>query len=114
MLMGTWRNGVLFGPGPMALNPLSGWNTYSTGSVWYQSIKKPADFADLYTTAVTAPALDPALCKKVEAALYNECTAIPLWVAPTTWILTDAVQDSGLGTRDLFAWFEPASLWLSK
>ena len=114
MMMGTWQNGVLFGPGPMALNPIASWVNYSSGTAWYQSLKKPDDFNELYTAALTAEKLDPALCQKVETSLFNDCTTIPLWVAPTSWATTDAVQDSGLGTRDLFAWFDAQNLWLKK
>jgi ABC-type transport system substrate-binding protein len=115
MLTGSWKNGVLFGPGPQSANPLAGWNlTLSPGSVWYGSAKRPAGIGDLYTAAMGSPKLDPALAQKLEAALYNDITFIPLWFSTTYWAVTDKVMDTGLGTRGIFAWFEPQDAWLAK
>ena len=111
---GTWK-GVLFGPGAGAANPLTGWNlTYSPSSAWFQSVKRPPEIGDLFKAAMAAPKLDPALAQKVEGAIFNDDTIIPLWFSPTNWIVTDNVMDSGLGSRDLFAWFESQNTWLKK
>ncbi len=111
---GTWK-GVLFGPGSGSANPLTGWNlTYAPGSAWFQSVKRPADIADLFKAAMAAPKLDPALAQKVEDSIYNDDTIIPLWFSPTNWIVADNLMDTGLGTRDLFAWFEPQNAWFKK
>jgi peptide/nickel transport system substrate-binding protein len=115
MLTGTWHNGVLFGPGAGAANPLTGWSlTYAPGSSWFKSMKRPADVADLFASALASSTLDPALLQKVEDSIYNDDTIIPMWTSPTYWVISDKVMDSGLGTRDLFAWFEPQNTWLSK
>jgi peptide/nickel transport system substrate-binding protein len=114
MLTGTWRNGVLFGPGPLSANPNSGWTSLAPGSAWYQSLKKPDGWADLYTASIQATKLDPVLAKKCEDALFNDVTNIPLFNNFTTWSVLPSVQDSGFGTRGIFAWLEPQNLWLSK
>jgi ABC-type transport system substrate-binding protein len=115
VLTGNWKNGVLFGSGAGSANPLSGWNlTYGVGTAWYGSMKRPADIADLYKAALAAPKLDPALCQKVEDSIFADDTVIPMWFSTTNWIVADNVMDSGLGTRDLFAWFESQNAWLKK
>jgi peptide/nickel transport system substrate-binding protein len=115
MLTGTWHNGVIFGPAPLGANPLGGWNlTFSPGSPWFGSMARPDGIYDLMAAALATPQLDPALVKKIEDLLYNNETIIPLWFAPTNWAVTDKVMDSGIGTRDMFAWFEPQNAWLQK
>jgi hypothetical protein len=114
-LTGNWKNGVLFGSGAGSANPLSGWNlTNDPGTAWYGSMKRPADVADLYKAALAAPKLDPVLCQKVEDSVFNDDTVIPMWFSTTNWIVADNVMDSGLCTRDLFAWFESQNAWLKK
>jgi hypothetical protein len=115
MLTGSWKNGVLFGAGAGSANPLSGWNlTYGPGTTWFQSVKKPAEIGEAFKAALAAPKLDPVLAQKVEAAIFNDATIMPLWFSTNNWVVTDKVMDSGLGTRDLFAWFESQNTWLSK
>jgi len=111
---GTWSNGCLFGPGATSTNPLSGFNYYTTTGTMFLSVKRPDGFDALYQAALGAPKLDPALAQKCGAAMYNEVTIIPLFVAPTTWAVADYVQDHGLGTRGIFSMYEPQNLWLSK
>jgi peptide/nickel transport system substrate-binding protein len=115
MLTGTWKNGVLFGAGAGSANPLSGWNlTFSPTSVWFGSMKRPSNMGDLFTAALTAPTLDPVLLKKCEDAIYDDATIDVLWFSTNNWVVTDNVMDSGLGTRDMFSWFEPQNTWLKK
>jgi peptide/nickel transport system substrate-binding protein len=114
MQTGTWKNGVLFGAGALAANPNTGWGNYTKGSAWWKSMKRPDTFPDLYTASLDSLNLDPELLKKCEDALYDDVTTIPLFITPTTWAVTDSLHDSGLGTRNLFSWFEPQNLWLSK
>jgi peptide/nickel transport system substrate-binding protein len=112
---GTWHNGVLFGAGAGSANPLSGWNlTFSPTSVWFASMARPAGIGDLFNTALTAAKLDTALLQKVEDAIFNDATINTLWFAPNTWVVTDNVMDSSLGTRDMFAWFESQNTWLKR
>jgi peptide/nickel transport system substrate-binding protein len=115
MLTGTWRNGVLFGPGPGSANPLSGWNlTFGPGTAWYQSMKRPDGMADMFVAALATPKLDPALAQKCEAAIFNDVTHIPIFYSSSTWMVTNNLNDSGIGNRGMFAWFEPQDIWLSK
>lgn len=115
MLTGKWTGGVLYGAGPLSANPNSGWAlTYTEGSAWFGSLKRPDGFYDLFKASITAPNLDPVLLKKCEAALFNDCNTIPLSVSLTQWAVRDEVMDHGLGTRGMFAWWEPQDTWLNK
>jgi ABC-type transport system substrate-binding protein len=115
MLTGKWKGGVLYGAGPLAANPNSGWAlTYTEGSAWFGSLKRPDGFYDLYKASVTAANLDPVLLKKCEAALYNDCNTIPLSISLMQWVVRDEVVDHGLGSRGMFAWWEHQDAWLNK
>jgi peptide/nickel transport system substrate-binding protein len=114
MQRGTWKNGVLFGAGALSANPIAGFNTYTTSGTMFLSVKRPDGFNDLYAAAVSSPQLDPTLAQKCEDAMYNESTTIPLFITPTTWAVTDKVQDAGLGTGGIFSQFDCQKLWLSK
>jgi ABC-type transport system substrate-binding protein len=35
MLTGTWKNGVLFGPGPLSANPNAGWSALAPTSACF-------------------------------------------------------------------------------
>jgi peptide/nickel transport system substrate-binding protein len=115
MLTGTWHNAVLFGPGPLSANPIAGWNlSFSPGTAWYGSLKRPDNMADLFKAAAGTTTVDPVLAQKCEAALFNDVTNIPLYFSANSWTVTSKVNDSGLGTRGTFAWLEPQNAWLSK
>jgi ABC-type transport system substrate-binding protein len=115
MLTGTWKNAVLLGPAVQWANPAAGWNlTFAAGSTWYQSLKKPDGWADLYKAALSTPKLDPSLVQKCEDALFNDANSIPLYLSASQWALTGKVMDSGLGTRGIGAWWEPQNTWLSQ
>jgi peptide/nickel transport system substrate-binding protein len=114
MLTGTWK-GVLFGAGAGSANPLSGWNlTFSPTSAWFGSMKRPPGMNELFSAALNAPQMDPVLMKKCEDAIFDDATIDTLWFSTNNWVVTDNVMDSGLGTRDMFAWFESQNLWLAK
>ena len=114
MQRGTWKNGVLFGAGALSANPIAGFNTYTTTGTMFLSVKRPDGFDALYAAAVGSPKLESPLAQKCEAAMFNESTTIPLFITPTTWAVTDKVQDSGLGTGGIFSQFDSQNLWLSK
>jgi peptide/nickel transport system substrate-binding protein len=114
MQRGTWKNGVIIGPGAISANPIAGFNNYTSSGTMFLSIKRPDGFDALYKAALSSPKLDPALAQKCEDAMYAESTIIPLFITPTTWGVTNNVQDSGLGTGGIFSQFNCQNLWLSK
>lgn len=115
MVWGTWKNGVLYSVGPAGgSNPNGGFGSMARGSAFYQSLKKPEGFEDAYQASLKAPKVDPALAKKVEKLLYDDCTTIPLSISASSWITRDYVTDHGLGTRDIFAWWEHQNTWYNK
>jgi peptide/nickel transport system substrate-binding protein len=111
---GTWKNGVLYGAAPGYSSPNVAWsNTYSQGSAWYLSMKRPDGWYPAFTAALATPQLDPTLEKNCEDLLYNDVNTIPLYFSAKQWGVVPSVQDAGLGTRGLWAWFEPQNTWLS-
>ncbi len=112
---GTWHNGLLFGAALGSSNPNSGWNlTYSDGSAWYQSMKRPDGFAAAYKASLATPQLDPALAKKCEDLLYNDVNTIPLYTSAKQWGVASNAQDVAMGTRGLWAWWDSQNAWLGK
>jgi peptide/nickel transport system substrate-binding protein len=112
-LTGSWKNAVLFGPVLGTGDPNAGWGlAYTTGSAWYQSLKRPDGWADLYKASISSPKLDPALVKKCEALFYEDVTTIPITWGSKEWAVSDKVRDSGAGTRGTYTWWEPENAWL--
>ena len=58
--------------------------------------------------------MDPALEKKCEDLLFNDVNTIPLYISAKQWGVSPNVQDAGLGTRGIWAWWEPENAWLSQ
>jgi ABC-type transport system substrate-binding protein len=112
---GTWHNAILYNGVLQYANPNAGWNlALGANTAWYQSLKKPENWSDLLTAALKSPKVEPVLEQKCEDALFNDSTYIPLNLAAATWVVTDKVQDTGLGSRGIWGWFEPQNAWLSK
>jgi peptide/nickel transport system substrate-binding protein len=112
---GTWHNAILYTGVLQYANPNAGWNlALGTNTLWYQSLKKPDSWPDLLNAALKSPKVDPALEQKCEDALFNDSTYIMLNLAASTWVVTDKVQDTGLGSRGIWGWFEPQNAWISK
>jgi peptide/nickel transport system substrate-binding protein len=111
---GTWQNGIIYGPFLQAANPNSAFTTFAPGSAWFQSLKRPDGFGDLYNSSLNTAKIDPSLVQKLEDAMFNDCTEVFLSFGSQELAVTDKVQDAGLGTRGNWAWFEPQNAWLSK
>jgi peptide/nickel transport system substrate-binding protein len=112
-LTGTWKNALLFGAALGYANPNAGWNlSYSEGSAWYQSMKRPDGWKEAYKAAMSTPNLEPALVKICEGLLYNDSNTIPLYTSAKQWGVTANVNDAALGSRGIWAWWEPQNAWL--
>jgi peptide/nickel transport system substrate-binding protein len=113
-ISGTWKNGVLMGRILMYANPNTGFNGFGVHGSMFLSLKKPDGFDDLLNASLSTPDLDPSALQKCEGALYNDVTEIPINYSESEWAVTDRVQDSGIGSRGTWTWWEPQNVWLSK
>jgi peptide/nickel transport system substrate-binding protein len=113
-LTGTWHNALLFGASLGYANPNAAWNlSYSQGSAWYQSMKRPDGWKEAYAASMTSTKLDPALAKTCEGLLFNDVNTIPLYVSAKQWGVNPNVKDAGFGTRGIWAWWEPQNAWMA-
>jgi ABC-type transport system substrate-binding protein len=111
---GTWRNGIIYGPFLQYANANTAFRTLVPGSAWFQSLKRPDGFGDLYNASLSTAKIDPSLVQKLEDAMFNDCTEIFLSFGSQELAVTNKVQDAGLGTRGNWGWFEPQDTWLTK
>jgi peptide/nickel transport system substrate-binding protein len=113
-LTGTWKNALLFGAALGYANPNAGWNlAFSEGTAWYQSLKRPDAWKDTYRASLATPQLDKTLVKKLEGLLYDDATTIPLYTSAKQWGVVPNLRDAGLGSRGIWAWWEPQNAWLA-
>jgi ABC-type transport system substrate-binding protein len=66
---GTWRNGIIYGPFLQSANANSAFRTFAPGSAWFQSLKRPDGFGDLYTASVNTAQIDPTLVRKINCCI---------------------------------------------
>jgi peptide/nickel transport system substrate-binding protein len=112
---GTWHNALLYTPLQLWANPNVTFNYFfGASSVNYQSLKKPDGWNDMLTPSLATASPDPAMLKKMEAALYNDATFVPLTFTAYSWAVSDKLQDSGIGARSVVAYWEMQDAWLSK
>jgi len=111
---GTWRNGIIYGPFLQYANANTAFRSLAPGSAWFQSLKRPDGFGDLYNASLSTAKIDPSLVQKMENAMFNDCMEIFLSFGSQELAVTNKVQDAGLGTRGKWGWFEPQNTWLSK
>jgi hypothetical protein len=64
--------------------------------------------------SLSTQAPDVAAARKLENAAYDDAMAIPLYYSAAMWATTNNLRDSGLGTRGVNTWWEPAYTWLDK
>jgi hypothetical protein len=73
---GTWNNGIIYGPFLQSANANNAFRSFAPGSAWFQSLKKPDGFANLYTASLSTTQIDPSLAQKLTDAMFNDCTEI--------------------------------------
>jgi peptide/nickel transport system substrate-binding protein len=108
-------NSLLVNPYMLSANPNRVFTSYFNDPVTSnRSMKRPDGFADLLAATLATPDLDPVLAKKCEAAIYNDCSMIPLAWSMSPFALAANVNDSGIGTRSSLTYWNPENVWLSK
>ncbi len=108
-------NSLLVNPYMLSANPNRVFTSYFNDPVTSnKSMKRPDGFAALLAATLDTPELDPALAKKCEAAIYNDCSMIPLAWGISPFAMADYVNDPGIGTRSSLTYWNPENVWLSK
>jgi peptide/nickel transport system substrate-binding protein len=90
---------------------------YASNATRYPVLARPAGLDDLITKAMATPDYNTEkdLCQQAVKLIVDDCTAIPVYITPASYILTDKVHDThfdslaGAG----FRWGVPTA-WLSK
>lgn len=108
-------NSLLVNPYMLSANPNRVFNSYFNDPVTSnKSMKRPDGFGALLAATLATPDMDPVLAKKCEAAIYNDCSMLPLSWSISPFAQAANVQDSGIGTRSSLTYWEPQAVWLSK
>jgi peptide/nickel transport system substrate-binding protein len=112
---GTWKNALILNPLMEWANPTVAFNFFfGVPTSWFQSLSKPEGWKEAVAAASTSPALDAALCQKVENMAYDDAMVIPIYFSSSMWALTTNVKDTYMGTRGANTWWEPQLAWLDK
>jgi peptide/nickel transport system substrate-binding protein len=110
-----WKNALLFTPLQLWANPNHTFNYFFGMSLTnYHSLKRPDGWGDMLGASLATEKPDPAMAKKLEAALYNDITVIPINDSTYPWIVADNLHDHGIGTESTVAFFDRANAWISK
>lgn len=110
---GTWDNAVVVGMIIEIANYNLSFNNFlSYPATLYKSTARPPDYPQLYADTLGSKDVDPALQQKVVQSLYDNDSVIPLYYTKSIWVLTDNVQDSGIGDKVMY--WNSQNTWLSK
>jgi peptide/nickel transport system substrate-binding protein len=112
---GTWHNGLQFMTQSLWPAPNANWNLFvSEPPNWFKSLAHPAGWKDLLAASCNTKTPDPAAMQKLEDALYNDETFIPISYHLGTYAASTKLNDSGYGTRGMWTWWNPDNAWLGK
>jgi peptide/nickel transport system substrate-binding protein len=113
---GTWNNGVQFMTQSLWPNPNANWNLFTSEPApnWFKSLKHPDGWKDMLFGSFATTTPDPATMQKLEDALYNDETFIPITWHEGTFAASSKVHDTGYGTRGMWTWWNSQNTWLSK
>jgi ABC-type transport system substrate-binding protein len=110
-----WKNGILYTSVNEWGNQNVGFNYYyGTPAAIYKSVAKPEGWAALLEASKATPEPDPTMLKKMENMIYDNSMLIPIYNGSNIWAQYSYVQDSGVGTHGLPAWFDPDNVWFNK
>ncbi len=110
-----WKNQILYTSINEWGNQNVGYNYYyGNPAAIYKSVAHPEGWNDLLAASKATPDPDPAMLKKLENMIYDNVMTIPIYYSSNIWALYPYVQDSGVGTHGLAAWFDPADIWFKK
>jgi ABC-type transport system substrate-binding protein len=113
--IGGWHNAIVFTPFQLWSNANHTFNYFfNSGYTNYSSVKRPDGWKDMLNASLTSAAIDQALVKTMEDALYNDSTVIPMTDSVYPWITSDNLQDHGIGSTSTVGFWTPSKAWLSK
>jgi len=108
-------NSLLVNPYMLSANPNRVFTSYFNDPVTSnKSMKRPDGFAALLAATLATPDLDATLARKCEAAIYNDCSMLPIAWGISPFALAANVNDSGIGTRSSLTYWNPENVWLTK
>jgi peptide/nickel transport system substrate-binding protein len=113
----SWHNALMYaGTGNLpSFNAIMNNNLgLTTSSLNNKCVKRPDGWDNMLMASYSTPSPDPVLMQKLNRALYDNCTVIPIWYGGTMYTVTDKVHDTGLLTRGTFTQWNPGNAWLSK
>jgi peptide/nickel transport system substrate-binding protein len=110
---GTWDNALIVGSVVEIANYNLSFNNFINYPVTlYRSAARPDNWPAVYAATLTSKDVDPKLQQAAVQALYDQLTAIPLYNTKSTWVVSNKLQDSGVGNKVLY--WDSQNAWLSK
>jgi peptide/nickel transport system substrate-binding protein len=115
VLTGTWT-GILY----HQLRPFPNFNADlalefgSPQTTFYKSMKKPDGWQALLDATMTSEQQDAKLMQAAAQALYDDCTAIPIYYYSSLYATQNYVRDTGRGEMGSATQFRPYDAWLDK
>ena len=112
---GTWKNALVY----VALywypnfNAIANFYFRVPTSTNFQSLKKPDNWTDVFNASISSASLDPKLMQKMNQALYDDATLIPLYWGMSIWATTSGVHDS-VGSRGGSGFWDNQNTWIGK
>ena len=112
---GTWQNALVYtSVGQSAnYNQMMGF-TFASPRSNYKSNANPPDWDTLYNTTMTSPELSPEAQQNCIQALYNDTTVIPINYESDLWVISDKLENSGIGTRGAGSYWNPEYSWWNR
>jgi peptide/nickel transport system substrate-binding protein len=115
VLTGTWT-GILY----HQLRPFPNFNADlalefgSPQTTFYKSMKKPDGWQAILDATMTSTEQDAKLMQAASQALYDDCTAIPIYYYASLYATQNYVRDTGRGEMGSATQFKPYEAWLDK
>jgi peptide/nickel transport system substrate-binding protein len=115
VLTGTWT-GILY----HQLRPFPNFNADlalefgSPQTTFYKSMKKPDGWQAILDATMTSTEQDAKLMQAASQALYDDCTAIPIYYYSSLYATQNYVRDTGRGEMGSATQFKPYEAWLDK
>jgi peptide/nickel transport system substrate-binding protein len=115
VLTGTWT-GILY----HQMRPFPNFNADlalefgSPQTTFYKSMKKPDGWQAILDATMTSTEQDAKLMQAANQALFDDCTAIPVYYYSSIYATQNYVRDTGRGEMGSATQFRPYDAWLDK
>jgi len=112
---GTWKNGLIYASiGQSAnYNQMMG-NSFAFPRSNYKSNANPPTWETVYNATMTSIDASPKLQQDCVQAMYDDVTTIPINYESDLWVVSDKLEDTGLGTRGSGSYWNPEYAWWNK